>query len=215
MAIDEIGGLPKPTITNYAKKVASPTIAAPKTGPAQPPPPQPRNQFASAVRRVAGLGRAARAATLGGAFGSLFGQRPLPTLPGGLPTGTNASLMTAGRGARLQMVAPGVWAQVPVAASPTARWDRMTMESPGVWSRGPLANISALRQDFLAPVAPGVWSMVNLQQLNAASLAAPDVPLVDSGGGGGGGGGGGYGGYGSNASDRYGFEVGLYNWRIS
>src|SRR3990167_5194321 len=39
MPIDEIGGLPKPTITNYAKKVATPTIAAPKTGPAQPPPP--------------------------------------------------------------------------------------------------------------------------------------------------------------------------------
>ena len=88
------------------------------------------------------------------------------------------------------------------------------MESPGVWSRGPLANISSLREDFLAPVAPGVWAMVNLKQLNAASLATPDVPLVDSGGGGGGGGGG-YGGYGSNASDRYGFEVGLYNWRVS
>src|SRR3990167_387503 len=41
MPIDEIGGLPKPTITNYPKKVAPPTTAAPKTGPAQPPPPQP------------------------------------------------------------------------------------------------------------------------------------------------------------------------------
>ena len=208
MAIDE---LPSPII-----KSASKTSAAPKTGPSQPPPPQPRNQFATAVRSVAGLGNVGRAASLGGLFGALAPRgQAAPNIPSGLPTGTNASLAAvAGRGSRLQQVAPGVWAQIPVAPSPTARWDRITMESPGVWSRGPLANISSLREDFLAPVAPGVWAMVNLKQLNAASLATPDVPLVDSGGGGGGGGGGGYGGYGSNASDRYGFEVGLYNWRV-
>src|SRR3990167_2839267 len=53
MPIDEIGGLPKPTITNYAKKVATPTIAAPETGPAQPPPPQPRGLPTPTIPTVA------------------------------------------------------------------------------------------------------------------------------------------------------------------
>ena len=164
MPIDE---LPSPII-----KSASKTVSAPKTGPSQPPPPQPRKGS--------------------GAIGASLPTPSAPTPRAGLPTGTNASLMAAtGRGTRLQMVAPGVWAQIPVAPSPTARWDRITMESPGVWSRGPFARPDTLREDFLAPVAPGVWAMVNLRQLNAATLATPDVPLNDSGGGGGGGGGGG------------------------
>ena len=110
------------------------------------------------------------------------------------------------------MVAPGVWTQIPVAASPTARWDRMTMDSPGVWSRGPLGSVTNnLREDFLAPVAPGVWSMVNLQQLNAASLATPDVPLIDSGSYGGGSAGGGYGGEGKKTSDQNALYTGLHH----
>lgn len=188
-------GPPKPTI--------SPGIPAPKTGPSQPPPPRPmRNPFG-------GIGPGLGTAMLG------IGGATAPTpRPAGQPTGTNQANMLAGRGTRLEMVAPGVWVSQPTAPSPTARWDRMTV-SGGVVTRGLYGSANATpRTDFLAPVAPGVWSMVNLAQLNAAALATPDVPLQDSGGGGGGGGSRGYGGYGGSVADRYGFALGLFNWRI-
>ena len=94
MPIDEIGGLPKPTITNYAKKVATPTIAAPETGPAQPPPPQP-----SGTGPWGGFGQGGVISTAPwGGFGQ--GGIPgasLPGAPGVSPLSTEAQrLLNAG-----------------------------------------------------------------------------------------------------------------------
>ena len=188
------GGPPRPNI--------SPTIPAPRTGPSRPPPLTPRrNPFG-------GLGPGLGTAMLG------IGSRTpaaAPAAPARQPTGTNQASLLGGRGTRLEQVAPGVYVSQPTAPSPTARWDRLTI-SGGVVNRGPMGSVNtSLREDFLAPVAPGVWSMVNLAQLNATSLATPDVPLQDSGGGGGYAG---YGGYGGSARDRYSFALGLFNWRV-